>query len=78
MHGVSLLPVNFENFVNFFISHTFISKIRLKLAKKNQAKAKQHSKAELLLFQNYSLLHPRYHPKLKYSEICCKKQVCLF
>ena len=38
----------------FFISNTFTSNASLKLAK-NQAKAKQHSQAELLLFQNYSL-----------------------
>ena len=38
----------------FFISNTFISNARLKLAK-NQAKAKQHPEAELLLFQNYWL-----------------------
>ena len=39
----------------FFISDTFISKARLKLAI-NQANAKQHPEAELLLFENYS--HP--------------------
>ena len=38
----------------FFISNILISNARLKLAK-NQAKAKQHAEAELLLFQNYSL-----------------------
>ena len=37
----------------FFISNTFISNARLKLAK-NQANAKQHPAAELLLFQNFS------------------------
>ena len=35
------------------ISNTFISNARLKLAE-NQANAKQHSEAELLLFENYS------------------------
>ena len=35
----------------FFISNTFISNARLKLAK-NHAKAKQHLGAELLLFEN--------------------------
>ena len=39
----------------FFISNTFISNARLKLAK-HQAKAKQHPEAELLIFENYSLL----------------------
>ena len=37
----------------FFISSTFISNARMKLAK-NQANAKQHSGAELLLIENYS------------------------
>ena len=37
----------------FFISNTFVSNIRLKLAK-NQVKAKQHPEAELLLLENYS------------------------
>ena len=37
----------------FFISSTFISNARLKLAK-NQANAKQHPKTKLLLFENYS------------------------
>ena len=37
----------------FFISITFVSTVRLKLAK-NQANAKQHSEAEPLLFENYS------------------------
>ena len=35
----------------------------MKLAK-NQAKAKQHSEAELLLIRNYSLSSSRYHPKI--------------
>ena len=42
-----------------FISDTFISNTRLKLAK-NQAKAKQQLQVELLLSKNY----PRYHPKV--------------
>ena len=37
----------------FYISKIFISNARLKLAK-NQADAKQHSEAELWLFENYS------------------------
>ena len=37
----------------FFMSNTFISKARLKLAK-NQGNAKQHPEAELLLLENYS------------------------
>ena len=38
----------------FLINSTFISNARLKLAK-YQAKAEQHSEAELLLFENYLL-----------------------
>ena len=37
----------------FLISNTFINHARLKLVK-NKANAKQHPKAELLLFKNYS------------------------
>ena len=37
----------------FFISNSFITNTRLKLAK-SQANAKQHPEAELLLFGNYS------------------------
>ena len=37
----------------FYISNTFINNTRMKLAK-NQANAKQHSEAELSLFENYS------------------------
>ena len=38
----------------FFISNTFTSNTRLKLAK-NHAKSKQNPEAKLLLFENYSL-----------------------
>ena len=38
----------------FLINSTFISNARLKLAK-YQAKAEQHSEAELLLFENHLL-----------------------
>ena len=53
----------------FLISNTFISNARLKFAK-NQAKAKQHSEAELLLFENYSLSSFMLSSKniKKYSE----------
>ena len=37
----------------FFISKNFISNARLRLSK-NQANAKQHPEAELLVFENYS------------------------
>ena len=37
----------------FYITNSFISNARLKLAK-NQANVKQHPEAELLLFENFS------------------------
>ena len=57
----------------FFISTTFVGNRRPKLAK-NQAKAKQHSEAELLLFEN----NPHSSSKLSsknnrtYSKKCTK------
>ena len=67
----------FDRDTQFFISKTFISNARLKLAQ-NQANAKQDPEAKLLLFENY--LHssyPHYHPKMiKY--ILKNKQVCLY
>ena len=47
---------------------------------KNQAKAKPHSQAKLLLFQNYSLFSFTLSPKntRRYSKKLCRKQVCLF
>ena len=61
------------NYTLFVISNTFISNARLKLAK-SQAKAKHHHEVELSLLENFSLLHPRYYPKilgdiLKYVQI---------
>ena len=47
----------------FYISNTFISNARLKLAK-NQAKAKPHLEAELLLFEIIGFSYGLYHPKL--------------
>ena len=47
----------------FFISNTFISNVRLNLAK-YQGKAKQHPMAELLLFENYSLSSSRLSSKI--------------
>ena len=54
----------------FFISNTFISNDRLKLAKK-QANAKQHPEAELLLFENYS--HSSYTLSSKNNRTYSKK-----
>ena len=44
-------PTELHNFL--FISNTFISNARLKLAK-NQTSANQHPEAEPLLFENFS------------------------
>ena len=51
-----------ESYTLFFISKTFISKVRLKL-EKNQANSKQHPEADLLLFENYSLPLSTLSPK---------------
>ena len=48
---------------SFFISQTFICNIKLKCAK-NKAKAKQHTEAELLLFEKFSHSSPRNQPRI--------------
>ena len=59
------LYINLDITINtFFINNTFISNSRLKLVK-NQAKAKQHPEAKLVLFENYSL----FSSKLSYKII---------
>ena len=60
--------------------HTFfISNARLKLGK-NQAKAKQHSEAELMLFKNYSLYLSTLSSKnnRRYSIKCAKNKCVCF
>ena len=57
-----LLLMSNENYTLFFISNTFISNARLKLAE-NQASAKQHPEAELLLLENYSHSSSTLSPK---------------
>ena len=63
----------------FYISNTFISNARLKLAK-DQAKAKQHPESERLLFENYSLSLSRLSPKnnRRYSKKCTKNKCVCF
>ena len=51
---------------HFFISNTFVSNARLKVAK-NQVTAKQHPEAELLLFENYS------HSSCENNRTCSRK-----
>ena len=46
---------------------------------KNQAKAKQHPEAELLLLRNYSLSSSTLSSKNKrYSETCVKNKTSVF
>ena len=63
----------------FFVSYTFISNAWLKLVK-IQAKAKQHSETELLLFENYLLVSSTLSTKnnRKYSKICTKNKYFCF
>ena len=60
----------------FFISNTFISNARLKMAK-NQAKAKQHLESKLLLFEIIRFLHSFYHPKIIDILRKCTKSNCV-
>ena len=59
----SLTKIRNKSVIRFFMSNMFTCNARLKLAKK-QAKAKQHSEDQLLLFENFHILHPCYHPKI--------------
>ena len=63
----------------FFVSYTFISNAWLKLVK-IQAKAKQHSETELLLFENYLLFSSTLSTKnnRKYFKICTKNKYFCF
>ena len=67
------------NIYAYFISNTFISNARLKLAK-IQAKAKQHPEAELLVFENYSLFSFRLSSKNngRCSKKCTKNKCVCF
>ena len=55
----------------------FINNTRLKLAK-NQAKAKQHPQAELLLLENFSLSLSTLSSKIRKYCTKCAKKVSLF
>ena len=59
----------------FFISNTFISNTRLKLAK-NRAKAMQHAEAELLLSENYVISSSTLSSKdiRRYPKKCAKNK----
>ena len=68
---------NFFAIHAFFISNTFITNTRLKLAK-NQAKAKEHLEAELLLLGNYSVFLSTLSSKNNRTYKKSAKKVCLF
>ena len=68
----------FNYYPLFFIGNTFISNARLKLAK-NQANAKQHPEAELLIIENYA--HSSYTSSSKNYGTYSKSKitsVCLY
>ena len=64
-----------------FISNTFISNARLKLAK-NKPNAKKHTEAELLLYENYlhysSILSSKNNSSYSNSKKQAKEQMCLY
>ena len=63
-----------EKFAILFKS--FYKQRQAEIGKKNQAKAKQHSEAEHLLFENYSF--PSSKNNSRYSKKCTKNRyVCL-
>ena len=66
------------SYTSFFIRNTSISNARLKLTK-NQAKAKQHLEAELLIFENYSLSSSKLSSKnsSRYSKKYKKNNKCV-
>ena len=63
----------------FFISNTFITNARLKL-EKNRGKAKQHPKADLLLFENFSFSSSMLSSKnnRRYPKKCTKNKCICF
>ena len=70
--NTSSVRVNYQStYTSFFISSTFITNARMKLAK-NQANAKHHSEAELLLFENYS--HSSSTLSSKNNRTCSKNK----
>ena len=66
----------FEISYTIFVSNTFVSNTRLKLAK-NQAKSKQNPDAKLLPFENYPLSPLTLPSKTdtRYSKKCAKTRV---
>ena len=64
---VEIMPACF-----LLISNTFISNVKLKLAK-NQANGTQNSEAELLLFENYSYSSSMLSSRKKMRQFAKKK-----
>ena len=58
-----LLKIKCTTDTRFFYKQQLYKQRQAEIGKKTQANAKQHSEAELLLFQNYSS-STRYHPKI--------------
>ena len=75
MHVFSNILYGLNKVHSFFIYSAFISNARLKL-EKNQANAKQHLEAELLLFEIIHILHSRYHLKIV-GHILKNKYFCI-
>ena len=71
--------MQFQWTTRFFISNTFISNARLKLAN-NQSNAKQHPEVKLLLFENYFFSSPMLLSKniRTFSKKQAKEEVCLY
>ena len=74
--------LNERDWYTFFyicISHTFISKTKLKLAK-NKTNAKHHPEAVFLLFENHLLFSSMLWSKsnLRYSQKCAKNKGVYF
>ena len=73
------LPQRIYPIHDFFISNSFVSNIRLKLAK-NQTKAKQHPEAGFMLFEDYLLPSSVLSSKnnRKYCKKCAKNKCVCF
>ena len=64
----------------FFYKHYFSKQRQTETGKKNQANSKQHSEAELLLFENHSLSSSTllYKNNRTYSKKQVKEQLYLY
>ena len=63
----------------FYTQHVY-KQNQAEIGKKSQAKAKHHPEAELLLFENYSLLSSMLSSKtnMRYSKRCAKNKCFCF